>query len=143
MPTTKQGKALEKMVENGGNVSRAMLEVGYSPNTAKTPQKLTQSKGYRDVLSDCGLTEMFIVSNLVNDIIKKPKKRLGELTLASDLLGLRKKALIIEDTTREQERDERSEEMNRELGHVIDSYLKAKLRGESSVVISVQALVET
>jgi len=143
MSTIKQEKALEKMVENGGNVSRAMVEVGYSPNTAKTPQKLTQSKGYRDVLADCGLTEMFIVSNLVNDIIKKPKKRLGELTLASDLLGLRKKALIIEDTTREQEQDERSEEMNRELGHVIDSYLKAKLRGESSVVISVQELVKT
>lgn len=99
MSTIKQEKALEKIVENGGNASQAMIEVGYSPNTAKTPQKLTESKGYKAILADCGLTESFIVSNLVYDIIKKPERRLGELTLASDILGMRKKGLIIEDNT--------------------------------------------
>lgn len=44
--TLKQKKAIENMVENGGNVSRAMMDAGYSPATAKTPQKLTESKGF-------------------------------------------------------------------------------------------------
>lgn len=42
MATSKQQKALAKIVENGGNVSKAMRDVGYSVNTAKTPQKLTE-----------------------------------------------------------------------------------------------------
>ena len=50
MPTIKQEKALEKMVENGGKASQAMREVGYSFNTAKTPQKLTNSKGWDELL---------------------------------------------------------------------------------------------
>jgi len=34
------------MVENGGNVSKAMEQAGYSSATAKTPQKLTDSEGF-------------------------------------------------------------------------------------------------
>lgn len=52
MPTTKQLKASEKMVENGGNVSKAMLAAGYSPATAKTPQKLTQSQGFATITEE-------------------------------------------------------------------------------------------
>ena len=44
--TLKQKKAIQKVVENGGNVSRAMIDSGYSPATAKTPQKLTESKAW-------------------------------------------------------------------------------------------------
>ena len=51
MTTIKQEKALEKMVENGGNVSQAMRDVGYSENTAKTPQKLTESKGWKELIN--------------------------------------------------------------------------------------------
>src|SRR6185312_4486113 len=50
--TLKQKLAVEKMVENGGNKSKAMLEAGYSPATAKTPQKLTESKGFELLLQD-------------------------------------------------------------------------------------------
>jgi hypothetical protein len=46
MATIKQKRAIKKVAENGGNVSRAMLDAGYSPATAKTPQKLTESKGW-------------------------------------------------------------------------------------------------
>ncbi len=94
MPTIKQKQALSKMVENGGNISQAMIDVGYSPNTAKTPQKLTQSLGYSYLLRDYGLTEDLVISALVEDINNKPGKRLGELTLASDVLGLRRKGNI-------------------------------------------------
>jgi len=48
MPTERQKKAVKRIVENGGIVSKAMEEVGYSPRTAKTPQKLTNSKGYKE-----------------------------------------------------------------------------------------------
>lgn len=49
MATTKQKKALEILVENGGDmpVSKAMVRAGYSPATAKTPQKLTESESYK------------------------------------------------------------------------------------------------
>lgn len=46
MATIKQRKAFKKVVENGGNVSKAMVATGYSKATAKTPQKLTESKGW-------------------------------------------------------------------------------------------------
>ncbi len=52
MSTIKQEKAFEKVVENGGNVSKAMREAGYSPETAKTPQKLTDSKGWLELLEE-------------------------------------------------------------------------------------------
>lgn len=47
--TLRQKKATEKLVENGGNISQAMLAAGYSPNTAHTPQKLTESKGFEEL----------------------------------------------------------------------------------------------
>lgn len=50
MATEKQKRALDILAENGGNVSKAMEEAGYSPATAKTPQKLTTSKGWLELL---------------------------------------------------------------------------------------------
>ena len=50
MPTLKQKLVASKLVENGGNISRAMVSAGYSPATAKTPQKLTKSKGWKDLM---------------------------------------------------------------------------------------------
>lgn len=50
--TIKQKKAIENVVENGGNVSRAMLDAGYSPATAKTPQKLTETKAWTELMED-------------------------------------------------------------------------------------------
>ncbi len=57
MATNKQKKAAEILAENGGNVSQAMKDAGYSDQTAKTPQKLTESKGFRQLLVDAGLDE--------------------------------------------------------------------------------------
>lgn len=47
--TSKQDKALKILVESGGDmpVSKAMEKAGYSPATAKTPQKLTESNAYK------------------------------------------------------------------------------------------------
>lgn len=49
--TLKQKAVAKKVVENGGiAISKAMIEAGYSPNTAKTPEKLTESKGWKELM---------------------------------------------------------------------------------------------
>jgi hypothetical protein len=88
MPTLRQRKAVENMVENGGVVSSAMISAKYSPNTAKTPQKLTESIGYKELLKEYGLTEGLITKALVDDIKSKPKKRLPELRLGAEILKM-------------------------------------------------------
>jgi hypothetical protein len=50
MATEKQKRAIRNVVENGGNVSKAMRDAGYSPNTAHTPQKLTESDAWREIM---------------------------------------------------------------------------------------------
>ncbi len=50
MATEKQKRAAKAVAENGGNISKAMRDVGYSPQTAKTPQKLTGSDGWKELM---------------------------------------------------------------------------------------------
>ena len=52
MATIRQKRAFTKVVENGGIVSTAMVEAGFSPATAKTPQKLTESKGWKELVQE-------------------------------------------------------------------------------------------
>lgn len=49
MATQRQKKAIANLVENGGNVSKAMRDAGYSVETAKTPQKLTESVAFQTI----------------------------------------------------------------------------------------------
>jgi len=48
MPTIRQKLVAAKMVENGGNMGKAMIEAGYSKAMAKNPYKLTRSKGWAE-----------------------------------------------------------------------------------------------
>lgn len=80
-------RAVKAIVENGGNVSKAMREVGYSENTAKTPSKLTTSQGFIQAMESAGLSIATLNMYLANDLKNKPKQRLGELTLAYKLHG--------------------------------------------------------
>lgn len=57
MATAKQKRALDAALENGGKISTAMRAVGYSAKTAKTPKKLTESKGWLE------LVEQFLPDN--------------------------------------------------------------------------------
>ena len=52
MSTYKQKMVASKLVENGGNIGKAMIDAGYSPATAKTPQKLTESKGWQELMKN-------------------------------------------------------------------------------------------
>lgn len=88
-PTTKQREAT-KLVLNGTSVSRAMREAGYDETTAKNPKNLTESKGFKELCDELGLTENLIVDALVEDIKTNKGKRVPELTLASKILGLEK-----------------------------------------------------
>lgn len=88
MSTEKQKRAIEKMAENGGIVSKAMRDVGYSEQTAKSPNKLTDSKGFKELCEEAGLTDNFIVESLVEDIRLKPQNRKAELELGAKMKGL-------------------------------------------------------
>jgi hypothetical protein len=52
MPTIKQKRALMKVVENGGNITKAMKDVGYSLATVNNPDVLTSSKGWQELLNE-------------------------------------------------------------------------------------------
>lgn len=86
MATAKQKKALDIMVENGGNVSRAMREAGYSPQTAKSPHKLTNSEGFAELL-EAYLPDDMLLRALSDDIEGKVLNRKPELELAFKIKG--------------------------------------------------------
>lgn len=50
MATIKQKLALQKVTENHGNISKAMIEAGYTPETASKPKNLTESKGWAELM---------------------------------------------------------------------------------------------
>lgn len=49
MPTLLQKKA-SKLVESGRTMGEVMVQAGYSPNTAIAPTKLTESKGWKELM---------------------------------------------------------------------------------------------
>ena len=48
--TMRQRAAIQKIIENHGNVSLSMREVGYPETTASVPGNLTESKAYKQAL---------------------------------------------------------------------------------------------
>jgi len=66
MATNKQKKAIKKLVENGGNISKAMREAGYSKKTSKTPKKLTESKAFVELMEKMGLDDKTLTKQHLN-----------------------------------------------------------------------------
>ncbi len=95
MPTEKQKQAVNNLVENRGNVSKAMRDAGYKNKTAKNPRNLTESKGFEEICKKYGLTNSLIVKSLVDDIKAKPENRIAELNLASKIKGLQQDKIDI------------------------------------------------
>ena len=87
MATVRQKMAIGYLVENGGSVYKAMIASGYTPATAKTPQKLTTSVGFKEAAMEAGLTEQFLLDALVEDVKNKPNKRAKEIELGFKVLG--------------------------------------------------------
>ena len=88
MATDKQRKLAKNIIDNGGNVSKAMVDAGYSKASAKNPQKYAKAHGVLEAYAEYGLTEGLVITALVDDINAKRKNRTAELKLASDILGL-------------------------------------------------------
>lgn len=65
-----QERAITELVANGGTVAAAMRKAGYSPNTARTPKKLTQSKTYKKKIQPF-IKQLEIERQRAIDMLKK------------------------------------------------------------------------
>jgi len=66
--TIKQAVAMREMVENGGNMASAMRKAGYSEAMVKNPQKVTKSKGFKDVLLVMGISDKLLAKVLMDGL---------------------------------------------------------------------------
>lgn len=97
MATEKQEALAEAIVANKRkprdkrkNKAELLVYSGYSPKSASQSAKLImEQKGVKEALAKYGLTEGLITKALVADIKAKPSKRVEELKLGADILGLR------------------------------------------------------
>lgn len=55
--TVKQKAALKHIIEDGDDVTHAMVKAGYSVTTAHTPSKLTNSEGFISLIEAAGITD--------------------------------------------------------------------------------------
>ena len=120
MATDKQKNALNKMVENGGNVSQAMRDVGYSENTAKTPQKLTTSLCFLELCDEKGLTYDLLINSLVEDIKGKKGNRKAEIELGFKIKGRLIQKINLDDNKLV---TELNDEENEKIMKIIDDFL--------------------
>lgn len=101
-------------MENHGVVSTAMIEAGYSPNTALNPSNLTNSKGWAElmdkVLSDSKLTAIH------NKLLNK------------------KEVLIISDGAKDGSHFEFTEQPHSDAAKALDMAYKLKRKYESESV---------
>jgi hypothetical protein len=72
-------------MENGGNYGKALAEVGYSPTVVKTPDKVTKSKSWKQLLEE----------RLSNDLLSK--KHL-ELLNKQEVLKIGRKRILVPET---------------------------------------------
>ena len=94
MATLKQKKAAKITLEvvrnpiktTKGEILRA---ADYSPKVSHQPSRVFESKGFKQELENFGLTEEFITTSLVDDILAKPAKRFFELNLGAEILGMK------------------------------------------------------
>lgn len=95
-PTPRQRKAAKAHIDNflsGKPITTGqMLEnVGFSKGVSLTPNRVLESPGFKQALTEYGLTEELITTSLVTDIKGKPLKRTQELKLGAEILGMVKR----------------------------------------------------
>lgn len=94
--TYKQKLAASKIVENGGNIGKAMIEAGYSPMTAKTPSKLTRSKGWQELLEHSFPDEL--LANTQSELLKAATLSYKDVHVTTDDTLLTKELLSVPGT---------------------------------------------
>lgn len=55
MATLRQKKAIKNVLENGGNITKAMKDAQYSPATVNNPKNLTESDAWKDFIEGTDL----------------------------------------------------------------------------------------
>ena len=86
-PTYKHRKVFDKIVENNGNVSKSMKEVGYSSTYSHNPNVLTETKGFIMLMEEAGLTDDFLNNHLHDEIRDTTQSKVPALSLAFKLKG--------------------------------------------------------
>lgn len=82
MASLRQVRVAKKLASNSRmSMSQAMLEAGYSKNTAVKPSQLLKSNSFKSLL-DKYLPDDLILGSLEEDIKLKPQNRVKELELA-------------------------------------------------------------
>ena len=80
MASERQKKAVRELAENGGSKGAAMLKAGYSKISSLTPKKLTDSKGYKELMEEV-IPDKFLTAKhkeLLSTPIKTRTTRAGE-----------------------------------------------------------------
>ena len=73
MPTNKQKEAVKILSENIGKpIGEAMREAGYSKSTSETPQRLTESKGFQQLMDEYLPDELLAEKH--KELLTAPKK---------------------------------------------------------------------
>jgi hypothetical protein len=62
--TIRQRKVIKELVEYGGTMSSAMRKAGYSDAMIKNPQKVTKSKGFKEILEIMGINDNALAKTL-------------------------------------------------------------------------------
>ena len=81
MSTIKQRKLISLLPRVNGNVSKAALMAGYSPNSAKNPHILMEGIGIKEIMENYGLSEEEILREHKKVIVQDknlPAKKNGE-----------------------------------------------------------------
>lgn len=114
------------MTDNPKPTSSVLESVGYGTGLQNSPQRVTESIGFKQAIRDLGLTEDLITSSLVQDIKAKPEKRIQELKLGAEILGMVKREDEQSKSTTNTYNFLFSEETQKKIRE-IDSIIKAKL----------------
>lgn len=70
------------------NKGEILQKHGYSKSTSKSPTLVTESVGFLAYMERAGLTQENLAEMLSADLSNKPGERLGEMKLASQLMGI-------------------------------------------------------
>ena len=92
MATILQENLASEIIKAKGkkNKKELLVSAGYGLTTAEaSPGRTIQQKGVKKELAKYGLTDKLITTSLVKDIKDNPGKRVPELKLGADILGLR------------------------------------------------------
>jgi hypothetical protein len=67
-----------------------LASVGYG-KIVQDPKRIIESVGFKKALREMGLTEELITMSLVDDIKAKPERRVQEIKLGAEILGMVKR----------------------------------------------------